>query len=64
MHDTTRSDSYSESVKQEAQPLTTTSIISNRRATTIGNIHRGSIYFPAVSEFSSNTKSMTTSISM
>ena len=64
MNNTIRSDSDSESIKQEVQALTTTSIIPNRRATTIGNIHRGSIYYPAISELSSNNKSMTTSISM
>jgi hypothetical protein len=64
MNNVIRSDSDSESIKQEIHALTTTPIIQSRRATTIGNVHRESIYYPAISEVSSNNRSITTSASM
>jgi hypothetical protein len=64
MPSTMRSDSYSEPVAQEAQALTAPSIIENRRVITIGNVHRGSVYYPADSEVSLNTRSINTSSSM
>ena len=60
MHNSIRSGSYSESVKQGLHPLTTIPITSNRRATTTGNVQRESIYHPAMSEFSSSAKSLVT----
>jgi len=64
MNNAMRSDPDSEPIKQGIHVLTTTPIIQNRRATTIGNVHRESIYYPAISEVSSNNRSITTSASM
>jgi hypothetical protein len=60
MNNTIRSDSYSESVKLGLHPLTTTPITANRRAATTGNVHRGSVYYPAMSDLSSSAKSIGT----
>ncbi len=64
MNNTKRSNSESESIKRGIHALTATPIISNRRATTIGNVHRDSIYYPTVSEISPSHRSATTSASM
>ncbi|CAF3655263.1 unnamed protein product, partial [Rotaria sp. Silwood1] len=58
MSNTIRSDSYSESVKQGIHSLATLPITSNRRAKTIDNIHRQSIYYQPVNELSSSTRSI------
>ncbi|CAF0795572.1 unnamed protein product [Rotaria sordida] len=58
MPNTIRSDSYSESVKQGIHPLTTIPITSNRRAKTIDNINRRSIYYPSVNVLSTSTRSI------
>ena len=63
MNRTKRSDSDSESTKRGIQALTKTTLVLNRRATTVGNVNRESIYYPAVSEVSSNNRSITTSAS-
>jgi hypothetical protein len=64
MNNAMRSNSDSEPIKQGIHALTTTPIIQNRRATTIGNVHPESIYYPAIAEVSSNNRSITTSASM
>jgi hypothetical protein len=63
MNNAIRSDSDSESAKQGVYALTTTPIISNRRTTTTGNVHEGSIYYPTVSEVLSSNRSITSSAS-
>jgi hypothetical protein len=64
MNNVMRSDSDSESIKQGIYALTTTPIVQNRRAATIGNVHQELIYYPAISEVSSHNRSITTSTSM
>ncbi len=58
-----RSDSDSESARRGVQASTTVPIAPNKRASTVGNVHRGSIYYPAISEISPNNRSSTTSTS-
>ncbi|CAF4182111.1 unnamed protein product [Rotaria sp. Silwood2] len=58
MSNTIRSDSYSESVKHGIHELATIPITSNRRAKTIDNIHRRSIYYQPVNVLSSSTRSV------
>jgi hypothetical protein len=59
-----RSDSDSESVKRGVHVLTTMPIVPSNRASTLANVNRGSIYYPAVSELSPNNRLITTSASI
>ena len=47
MHNTIRSDSYSESVRQGLHPLTTTPIGLQKRSATLGNVNRNVQLFPS-----------------
>lgn len=58
-----RFDSDSESIKRGVFAIAATPLVGNRRATAIGNMHRGSIYYPAISEVSLDDRSINTSAS-
>ena len=49
-----RSDSDSESARRGIHTSATAPMALNKRASTVGNVHRGSIYYPANSDTSQN----------
>ncbi|CAF1149567.1 unnamed protein product [Rotaria sordida] len=59
MSNTKRSDSYFESIKRSAHPLTTMPLVKSRRSATSGNINRTSAHNHITSNLSSNARSAT-----
>jgi hypothetical protein len=58
-----RSDSDSESARRGIHASATAPMALNKRASTVGNVHRGSVYYPANSEISQNNRFSNTSTS-